>query len=99
VKFGFPVAFAITQLAWGGLEFAGGYLQAEETINLFKAIKWGTDYFVKAHSEANVLYGMVRMLRVTIVLCLWENKLLLSSQSLQCMMRQIADESWQSRLT
>jgi hypothetical protein len=27
-----------------------------------EAIKWGTDYFVKAHPEANVLYGEVRTL-------------------------------------
>ncbi|XP_076803960.1 uncharacterized protein LOC143448219 isoform X1 [Clavelina lepadiformis] len=59
IKFGFPMAFAITQLAWGALEFAGGYQKAGETVNLLKAIKWGTDYFVKAHVEENVLFGMV----------------------------------------
>jgi hypothetical protein len=26
-----------------------------------EAIKWGTDYFVKAHPEPNVLYGEVRI--------------------------------------
>ena len=54
------MAFAITQLAWGALEFAGGYQKAGETVNLLKAIKWGTDYFVKAHVEENVLFGMVK---------------------------------------
>lgn len=56
------MAFAMTQLAWGALEARSGYENAGESINLLKALKWGTDYFLKAHASANELYGMVRIL-------------------------------------
>ena len=55
------MAFAITQLAWGGLESRPGYEAAREMGNLLKAIRWGTDYFVRAHVDDEVLFGMVSL--------------------------------------
>lgn len=59
VKFGFPFAFTITMLSWSTIEFRSELGAKQELSNALKAIKWGTDYFVKAHPEADVLYGEV----------------------------------------
>jgi len=59
VKFGFPMAYTITALAWGGITFKDGYTNTSQTEYLLDALKWGTDYFIKAHPEPNVFYGQV----------------------------------------
>ncbi|KAL6124596.1 hypothetical protein ACLB2K_077108 [Fragaria x ananassa] len=59
VKFGFPMAFTITMLSWSTVEFANKLEAKNELSNALDAIKWGTDYLIKAHPEANVLYGEV----------------------------------------
>ncbi|XP_073298711.1 endoglucanase 14-like [Primulina huaijiensis] len=59
VKFGLPMAFTVTMLSWSVVEF-GPQLQARnERENALNAIKWGTDYLIKAHPQPNVLYGQV----------------------------------------
>ncbi|XP_008792937.3 endoglucanase 15-like [Phoenix dactylifera] len=59
VKFGFPMAFTITMLSWSAAEF-GSQLRANgELQNNLAAIKWGTDYLIKAHHEPEVLYAEV----------------------------------------
>jgi len=47
VKFGFPMAFTVTTLSWGVLSYEDAYTKAGELENVRKAIKWGTDYFLK----------------------------------------------------
>jgi endoglucanase len=59
VKFGFPMASAITVLAWGGVAYPDGYANSGQTKYLLDAVKWGTDYFIKCHVAPNVLYGQV----------------------------------------
>ncbi|XP_066912934.1 uncharacterized protein [Clytia hemisphaerica] len=59
VKFGFPMTATITNLAWGMLEFKKGYTLSGQYEYGLKAIKWGTDYFIKCHPEPNKLYGQV----------------------------------------
>jgi len=49
VKFGFPMAATITNLAWGLLEFKKGYQAAKQLRYGLKAIKWATDYLLKCH--------------------------------------------------
>ncbi|PRQ60955.1 putative cellulase [Rosa chinensis] len=58
VKFGFPMAFTITMLSWT-IEFASKLETKNELSNALDAIKWGTDYLIKAHAQPNVLYGEV----------------------------------------
>ena len=50
MKFGFPMAWSVTVLAWGVLEFKKGYINAGEYKNALDAIKWGTDYFIKCRT-------------------------------------------------
>nr|CAB3266402.1 endoglucanase 19-like [Phallusia mammillata] len=59
VKFGLPTASAITMLAWGFLEFPNSYTDASETQFLKDALKWGTDFFIKAHTSKYTLVGQV----------------------------------------
>ncbi|CAA2934837.1 endoglucanase 14-like [Olea europaea var. sylvestris] len=57
VKFGFPMAYTVTMLAWSVVEFGSQLEAKKELANALAAIKWGTDYFIKAHPYPNVLYG------------------------------------------
>ncbi|CAI9096960.1 OLC1v1033234C3 [Oldenlandia corymbosa var. corymbosa] len=59
VKFGLPMAFAVTMMSWGAIEFRTQITNLNEMGNTLAAIKWGTDYFMKAHTQPNVLWGQV----------------------------------------
>nr|AMH40371.1 glycoside hydrolase family 9 [Medauroidea extradentata] len=59
VKFGFQMSFTITVLAWGLLDHEAGYKAAGQVDYTRTAIKWGTDYFLKAHVSDNVFYAQV----------------------------------------
>ncbi|GJN03531.1 hypothetical protein PR202_ga20986 [Eleusine coracana subsp. coracana] len=59
VKFGLPMAFTVTMLSWSAIEFADEIIAAGEWRHVLEAIKWGTDYFVKAHMEPDVLWAEV----------------------------------------
>ncbi len=59
VKFGLPMASSMTLLSWGGIAFRGGYEKAGQLGQLLEAVRWGTDWLMKAHPEPNVFYGQV----------------------------------------
>ena len=59
VKFNFPMASAMTLLAWSGIEFGDGYKKAGQFEYLLDTVKWGTDYFIKCHTAKNELYLQV----------------------------------------
>ncbi|KAK5784315.1 endoglucanase 11-like [Gossypium arboreum] len=59
VKFGLPMAFTVTMLSWGIIEFHDEIAIAGELEHALEAIKWGTDYFIKAHTSPNVLWAEV----------------------------------------
>ncbi|KAL4638276.1 hypothetical protein ACB092_03G135300 [Castanea dentata] len=59
VKFGLPMAFSVTMLAWGAIEFSKEITEYNQMENTLWAIRWGTDYFIKAHPQPNVLWGQV----------------------------------------
>jgi hypothetical protein len=63
VKFGLPMAFTVTMLSWGAVEFGdamaraggGGHLE-----NAKAAVRWGADYLLKAAAAApDALYVQV----------------------------------------
>lgn len=49
IKFGYPLANAMTNLAWGGIEFEEEYNQIGTYDDLKEAVRWGTDWMLKAH--------------------------------------------------
>lgn len=59
VKFGLPMAFTITMLSWSVIEYGEQIAAAGESGHALEAIKWGTDYFIKAHTHPNVLWAEV----------------------------------------
>ena len=59
VKFGFPMAASTTMLAWGAVEYRDSYTQSGQLTHLLNNLRWATDYFIRAHPSANVLYGQV----------------------------------------
>ncbi|KAK7320357.1 hypothetical protein VNO77_29765 [Canavalia gladiata] len=56
VKFGLPMAFTVTLLSWGVIQYGEQIAGAGEYAHALEAIKWGTDYFIKAHTQPNVLW-------------------------------------------
>lgn len=59
VKFGFPMAFSATMLAWGAIESPTGYTKAGSLDELKDNLRFVSDYFVKAHTAPNELYVQV----------------------------------------
>lgn len=57
VKFGFPMAFTTTMLSWSVLEFGG--LMGSELANSKVAIRWATDYLLKATAHPGTIYVQV----------------------------------------
>ena len=53
------MAESMTLLAWGGISYKDGYAKAGMLEYLRDAVKWGTDYFIKAHVSPNEFYGQV----------------------------------------
>jgi Glycosyl hydrolase family 9/Calx-beta domain/Cellulose binding domain len=49
VKFGFPMASSMTLLGWGVVEYRDAYQKSGQLDEALDAIKWGTDYILKAH--------------------------------------------------
>ncbi|KAJ8764828.1 hypothetical protein K2173_010293 [Erythroxylum novogranatense] len=59
VKFGLPMAFTVTMMSWSIIEYGKQMGANGELGHAMEAVKWGTDYFIKAHPEPYVLYGEV----------------------------------------
>ncbi|KAL3632715.1 hypothetical protein CASFOL_025699 [Castilleja foliolosa] len=59
VKFGLPMAFTITMLSWSVIQFREQMAGAAELRHALEAIKWGTDYFIKAHTSPHVFWAQV----------------------------------------
>ncbi|XP_057966769.1 endoglucanase 6 [Malania oleifera] len=59
VKFGLPMAFTVTMMSWSIVEYGRQMASSGELGHAMDAVKWGTDYLIKAHPEPYVLYGEV----------------------------------------
>lgn len=57
IKFGFPMAFTTTLLSWSIIDF--GRSMGSELGNALKAVRWGTDYLLKATTQDGVIYVQV----------------------------------------
>lgn len=60
IKFGFPMAFTTTMLSWSVIEFGG--LMREELQHAKQAVRWGTDYLLKATAHPDTIYVQVYFL-------------------------------------
>jgi len=59
VKFNFPMAYSVTSLAWGLLEFKDAYVSAGQLDYMYDSIKWPLDYLMKCHVAPNEFYVQV----------------------------------------
>ncbi len=64
VKFGLPMAFSLTMLAWGGIEFPAAYAETRQDSPLLDTLRWGADYLMKCHvrhpdGRTAAFYGQV----------------------------------------
>ena len=59
VKFGFPLAFTISLLAWDVVEFGSNLRTAGQLQNTLNNIRWGTDYLLKACTGQSELWVQV----------------------------------------
>ena len=59
MKWGFPMAFATTMIAWSGINYGDAYAEMGYLGELYKQVKWATDYFIKCHPEEYVFYAQV----------------------------------------
>ncbi len=59
VKFGFPMAFSVTALAWGALEYEDAYRRSGQLDILKRNLRYVTDYFIKCHTAPNEFYGQL----------------------------------------
>jgi endoglucanase len=59
MKFNFPMASAVTLLAWGGLENSAAYWNSGQWGWLLANIKWATDYFIRCHTAPDEFYGQI----------------------------------------
>ncbi|MBQ4819027.1 glycoside hydrolase family 48 protein [Aquimarina sp. MMG016] len=59
VKFNFPMAYSVTTLAWGGIEFKDAYARAGQLNILKRNLRFVTDYFLKCHTGPQELWGQV----------------------------------------
>ncbi|PWW07156.1 processive endocellulase [Paenibacillus cellulosilyticus] len=59
VKFGLPMAYSAAMLAWSVYEYRDGYAQSGQLNAILDNLRWVDDYFIKAHTAPNELYGQV----------------------------------------
>ncbi len=59
VKFGFPMAFSVTALAWGAIEYEDAYRASGQLDILKRNLRFVTDYFIKCHTAPNEFYGQL----------------------------------------
>jgi len=59
VKFNLPMSYAMTMLAWGGIDFYDNYVATGQLDYLLQMVNHGADYFVRCHPEKEVIYAQV----------------------------------------
>ncbi|XP_070574808.1 uncharacterized protein [Ptychodera flava] len=59
VKFGLPMAWSATNLAWGLIQYREAYLEAGQLSYMLDCLRWATDYFLVCHTDENTFYAQV----------------------------------------
>jgi endoglucanase len=59
VKFGFPMAYSTTMLAWSYLLYSKDFSADGQSTYFLNNLRWVNDYFVKANPSPNLLYVQV----------------------------------------
>lgn len=64
VKFGFPMAYSFTMLAWGAIEYPDAYKETQQNVYLMSTLRYGMDYLMRCHirnydGSTKAFYGQV----------------------------------------
>ncbi|KAG9144718.1 hypothetical protein Leryth_027295 [Lithospermum erythrorhizon] len=59
VKFMGPMSYSMTLLSWAATEYEAGLSSSNQLEQLLQAIRWGTDYILKAHTSPIIFYAQV----------------------------------------
>ncbi|KAI5329009.1 hypothetical protein L3X38_028406 [Prunus dulcis] len=59
VKFGWPMAFSVSLLSWAAVEYRQQISSTNQLAYLRKAIRWGTNFILKAHTSPTTFYTQV----------------------------------------
>ncbi|GMN31908.1 hypothetical protein TIFTF001_003443 [Ficus carica] len=59
VKFVWPMSFSMCLLSWAAIEYRHEISSANQLEHLRDAIRWGTDFILKAHTSPTTLYTQV----------------------------------------
>ena len=59
VKFGFPMAYSATALAWGVLDFGDGYVAADQLDLVKEHLRHVNDYLLRCHTGPEEFWGQV----------------------------------------
>jgi endoglucanase len=59
VKFGFPMAYSATTLAWALVEYRDAFETSCQLGPMLDNLRWATDYFLRAHTAPDELWGQV----------------------------------------
>lgn len=49
IIFAQPLAFSMNMLSWGGIDYRQAYQNSGQLDDLLRTVRWGTDWFLKAH--------------------------------------------------
>lgn len=49
VKFGFPLAYTLTVLSWGAIEYWDAYVTTGQSVFLKQILRWGADYLMRCN--------------------------------------------------
>ena len=60
VKFGLPLAFTLSVLSWNVVEFGTQLRTSRQLGNALNALRWGTDYLLKASVGEDCLWVQVK---------------------------------------
>lgn len=77
MKFTFPMAFSMTMLSWGLIQYWETYEAIGELDYAVETVKWGADWLLKANPRKDVLFACVGDPKVNIIIFKFLNKFLL----------------------
>lgn len=60
LKFTLPLSYSLTSIAWSAGVWFDGYQKANQTSYLGDMLRWGTDWIMQAHPNADTFYVQVR---------------------------------------
>lgn len=90
------MAFGVTMLSWAAIDFNKELLSLNQLGHTLEAIKWGTDYFIKAHTQPNVLWAQVPNFCIFLLTLLLNIRLISQSFHEFTMMSTIFVSRWET---